>query len=93
MGRVVQSGEPAWTENDTALALEWQDWAAEICPGCGHHLSESTAETHEHAYEARDRVCFACEAKELRVKALSNLENAVTAGRKIGAVLALDEDG
>ena len=91
MGRAIPAGEPAWTEDDTALALEYEDWAAEVCPGCGHHLSESSDASHEHAYEARDRVCFACEAKELRVKALSDTENAVTAGRKIGAVLILDE--
>lgn len=86
MGRVVAPGDPAWTEEDTFLALDYEDWAAQICPGCGHHLSESTHPDHEGAYETHDQVCFACEAKELHAKDIQEKDNAVTAGRKIGVV-------
>jgi hypothetical protein len=89
MGRVVAPGDPAWTEDDTLLALEWQDWSSQICPGCGHHLTDSTDEANH--YETRDRVCFACEAKEQHVKELQENERAVTAGRKVGVVL-IDRD-
>ena len=85
MGRAVKPGEPEWTEDDTLLALEYQDWAAEVCPGCGHHLSDSTDEANH--YETRDRVCFACEAKEVHVTRLSENEHAATAGRKVGVIL------
>jgi hypothetical protein len=84
MGRVPGPGEPRWTEEDTAYALEYEAWAADVCPGCGHHLSESTDE--EHQYDTQDRVCFACEAKETHIKALQENERAVTAGRKVGVI-------
>ncbi|MCA1218703.1 hypothetical protein [Streptomyces sp. 8L] len=93
MGRVAMPGDPVWTEEDTLLALEYTDWAGQICPGCGHHLSESTHPDNEDAYATRDQVCFACEAKEKHVQALQDPDrNAVTAGRKIGVVRRGDDN-
>lgn len=86
MGRIVALGDPAWTEEDTFLALEYQDWAGQICPGCGHHLSESTDPANEFRYETRDQACHACAAKEKHAKDLQESETAVTEGRKIGVV-------
>jgi hypothetical protein len=84
MGRVRGPGEPRWTEEDTALAVEWQRLQQETCGGCGHLLEESLDEATE--YEVRSLVCFACQAKEQAEKALHDNERAATAGRKLVAV-------
>lgn len=91
MGRAVAPADPAWTEEDTLLALEYTDWSAQVCPGCGHHLAESTHPDNEDAYVTRDQVCFACEAKERHIRKLQDPDSrAVTDGRKIGVVLRDD---
>jgi len=62
MGRVPGPGEPRWTEEDTALAVEWQRLRDETCSGCGQPLSEGLDEASEwHLHKLQ---CFACEVKE-----------------------------
>lgn len=40
MGRPVRDGDPQWTDEDIDLALEWSDYQAELCPGCGTHRAD-----------------------------------------------------
>jgi hypothetical protein len=92
MGRAVAAGDAQWTEEDTLLALEYTDWAAQLCPGCGHHLTQSTDPGNEGRYVTHDQVCHACAAKEQHVKDLQDNPRAVTEGRKVGVVLEADDN-
>lgn len=81
MGRVARPGEPRWTAEDTALAIEWQRLSNETCTGCGQPLDQSLDPYAD--YEVHDLVCHGCEAKETRERSLSETKNASTAGRKV----------
>lgn len=73
-GRVVGPGEPMWTPEDTALALEWQDEKRLQCGSCGHHLDETTDDAHARDWVADELMCHACAVTEWRRKALSEQE-------------------
>jgi hypothetical protein len=40
-GRVVERGEPEWTEDDLALLLGLQAYEDALCKGCGHPIDEA----------------------------------------------------
>lgn len=63
-----------WTEQDIALALEWQRDKALKCEGCGHHLDESIPDESARDYEANQMTCHACQVIEWRRTALSEQE-------------------
>lgn len=86
MGRPPEPGEPRWSAEDRALAVEWQRLQGEQCGGCGQPLEQSLDERSQ--YEVHDLVCFACQAKEQTERALSENDNADTAGRKVAVVYA-----
>ncbi|ANZ17453.1 hypothetical protein O1L44_16280 [Streptomyces noursei] len=79
MGRDVAPGEPAWTEEDTALAIEWQRIQDTTCAGCGQPLAECL--TDDGGYETAVVRCHGCKAKEKRAEELGKLSD--TAGVKV----------
>jgi hypothetical protein len=69
VGRPVPGpGEEAWTETDVAYALEWKAIEADRCSGCGQPASESFNPANLDAYGTKDLVCFACQARDLRIE-------------------------
>lgn len=66
-----------WSDQDGLLAAALVQYEADLCPGCGQPLSESTDSSHDpdnrhgtHRYDALDPVrCFACTALEAKVGA------------------------
>lgn len=84
--RVPGPGEPRWTPEDTALAVEWQRLHDEICGGCGQPLSESLDEGS--AYHVKKIMCFACEAREQAEHAMRTADNTRTDGVKVTVAYA-----
>lgn len=82
MGRVPAAGEPRWTEEDTALAVEWTRLQSETCSGCGQPLTDSMDESAE--WDLHKLQCFACEVRE---KAEAAAEKPVP-GRKLSVSYA-----
>ncbi|WP_424216023.1 hypothetical protein ACN20G_28155 (plasmid) [Streptomyces sp. BI20] len=72
MGRAVAAGEGAWTEDDTALAVEWQRIQDETCAGCGQPLSESLED--DGGFVTELIRCHGCKAREERVAELAEAE-------------------
>jgi len=70
MGRVVAPGEPAWTQEDTDLALALTAMEAEVCDGCGHPRSESMDRDAEFAYGAEAMRCHACAARDRKARSM-----------------------
>lgn len=64
LGRVVAPGEPLWLEDDTVAALEWIDYLASLCKGCGQPLAECMDEANDGRYETVPVHCFACAARD-----------------------------
>lgn len=62
-GRVVASGEPVWTQEDTDLALALTAIEAERCE-CGHPRSESMDPALEFDWKAEAIRCHACAARD-----------------------------
>jgi hypothetical protein len=63
LGRTVYPGDPAWLEDDTLAALDWDAWERAKCPGCGQPRDESMAhEDDAPAYEVEVLRCHACSA-------------------------------
>ena len=89
-GRAVAPGEPAWTDDDTALALEWRAEKNLICEGCGHHLDE-TVPADVRQYRAAEMTCRACQVIDWRREALGQQETDM-AGRRIYAVKGAHDD-
>ena len=64
-GRLVETvtvTESPWTDEDRALALEWQAEQRLRCPGCGQPRDESVGIHADEAYEAKARTCHGCAA-------------------------------
>ncbi|MGA5629794.1 hypothetical protein ACPCTH_33500 [Streptomyces cellulosae] len=72
MGRQVKPGQAEWTEEDTALAVEWQRMQDEKCRGCGQPVTESLDDAG--GYETELVRCFACQALEERRAELAKEE-------------------
>jgi len=64
LGRVVGPGEPEWLAEDTEAALEWIDYVASLCKGCGEPLAECLDPENDGAYEAIPVQCHACAARD-----------------------------
>lgn len=71
LGRVVQPGEPLWTDEDREWALALYEEERDACPGCGHPRSESMRPDAEFTYVAEVARCHACtplEAKKAQMR-------------------------
>lgn len=62
LGRIVGPGEPLWLHEDRMWALAWDHVEQDRCGGCGHPLSETTAEDADDAYLGHAIRCQACKA-------------------------------
>lgn len=63
LARSVTTSEPRWTEQDRAEMLALSVYRAELCPGCGQPLAESTAHYEVGPeYETHRTTCRACAA-------------------------------
>jgi hypothetical protein len=52
-----------WTDEDRKAALELAAYESELCPGCGHPMSETTAPENEFKYRAELPIrCHRCTA-------------------------------
>jgi hypothetical protein len=59
--RSVTHVEAEWDEKERAWALALLDVEADVCPGCGHPLSETTDPDAEGGYEVEEPTrCHAC---------------------------------
>src|SRR5437773_8731894 len=70
-GRLVRSEtESEWTSDDREAALGLLAWEADLCPGCGHPLSETTKWENSDRYVPRPYiVCHRCVAIDIAAKA------------------------
>ena len=64
---------------DTDAALEWVDYKASLCTGCGRPRSE-TFDPDGPEYVAEAWCCFACEERDQKAKAWREDEHADPAG-------------
>lgn len=75
--RGYQAPGEVWRDQDGLLAAALIQYEADLCPGCGHPLSESTDRENDpdnrhgsHRYDALDPVrCFACTVVEAKASA------------------------
>lgn len=58
-GRVVRPGEPQWLAEDTETAVAFEQWAGQICGGCGLHPLDWPSERDE-TWKGRIDTCFGC---------------------------------
>lgn len=73
-GRVVEmvtTRESEWDDEDRGLLYALEDYEADLCPGCGHPLSQSLHRegVPDPVYQAAYAVCLGCVAKERAQKA------------------------
>ena len=55
--------DPEWTPRDRELALALAAYEAQCCPGCGHHLAETTRPEAEDEYLPGEAIrCHRCTA-------------------------------
>jgi superfamily II helicase len=60
---------PGWTEEDRKAALELAVYESELCPGCGHPMSETMAPENEFQYKADLPFrCHRCTTTELAME-------------------------
>lgn len=69
-GRVVRPGEPAWTQQDTDLAIAITEIEAERCDGCGHPVGESMDPDTEFGWKADALRCHACAARDRKARGM-----------------------
>ncbi len=70
LGRTVYPGDPGWLPDDTLAALDWQEYEATRCSGCGQPRDECMAhEDDAPAYEVTMTRCHACSAAAAEGKA------------------------
>jgi hypothetical protein len=65
---------------DTDAALEWIDYQASLCSGCGLPRHETMARANEERYDVERIVCHACKVQGSRARADAESENTDTAG-------------
>jgi len=72
--RLVRSEtESQWTRDDREAALALLAWEADLCPGCGQPLTETTDPANEERYVARPPLlCHRCVATESAAKKWEN---------------------
>lgn len=63
-GRIVDPGEPLWTQEDTDLAVALTEIEGERCPGCGHSRVESMNPDNEFDFVATPAKCHACATRD-----------------------------
>jgi hypothetical protein len=68
-----------WLAEDVEAALEWAEWKASLCPGCGNPKHESFAADGPN-YEAEAWRCRACEARDKKASIWARDEHADTSG-------------
>lgn len=64
---------------DIEAALEWADWRATLCTGCGRPRDESF-DPDGPEYVAEAWCCFACEARDQKMKEWREDDTADQAG-------------
>lgn len=69
-----------WLDEDTAAALEWIDYEASLCSGCGHPRAESFDPKNAFEYDAEPLQCHACKARDERAAARNKKPNTDHAG-------------
>jgi hypothetical protein len=72
--------DPEWLEADTEAALEWAEYEASICTGCGHPRGESFDRKRYNAYTAEVIRCHACAAREREAETWQRDKNSDMAG-------------
>lgn len=82
-GRVVEPGEPVWTQEDTDIAVALTVIEATSCPGCGHPRDESFAPANEEAYKAEALRCYACAARDRAAHKVSDSAGLYTVARRL----------
>lgn len=68
-----------WLPEDTEAALEWADYQATLCTGCGRRRDESFNPDGPD-YEAEAWCCFACQARDHKAHEWREDNNADPAG-------------
>lgn len=53
-----------WLPEDTEAALEWADFEASLCAGCGNPRDECMSPDADGTYEAVPFHCFACATRD-----------------------------
>ena len=61
---MVEAGEPAWTDEDRAWVLAWQEYEADLCNGCGDSMKVTTDPANQFAYGGEPVRCHRCAAQE-----------------------------
>lgn len=61
-----------WLDEDFESALEWIEYEASLCSGCGHPRSETFDPANHGAYEAVPLQCFACAARDAENRAAAD---------------------
>lgn len=79
-------GEPAWTEEDRDLALEWQHEQSLIHQPCGQPL-DLTGPDHARAWVGEEVTCEACSAIAKRRRGL--IQNAQESGDHVDGVVVI----
>jgi hypothetical protein len=68
-GRIVNPGDPLWSQDDTDLAVALTEIDGERHT-CGHPRSESMDPAHEFDWEAEAVRCHACAARDRAARAV-----------------------
>lgn len=76
LSATVTTVEPEWDDEDRALLYALEDYEADLCPGCGHPMSESLHRegVPDPQYQAAYAVCLGCVAKERAQKAADDAD-------------------
>ena len=85
---MIEPGEPYWLPEDTEAAMEWMDYKASLCDGCGHPREESFDKANFEKYVATAMQCHACAARDRHSSAMSSGE-----GDSSGMYYAVERPG
>lgn len=73
-----------WLDEDREWALAWQDHQRDLCGGCGHSLTVTTAPSSQFGYAGEVVRCHACAAQQRTLRAFTDGD-----GDTAGALVAM----
>lgn len=84
-GRVVEvvrttASDSQWLDEDIDAALEWVEFKASLCGGCGRRRTETFDPSNEERYDVEALRCHACAARDRAAKSFHHDEHADTSG-------------
>jgi predicted Fe-S protein YdhL (DUF1289 family) len=62
--------EPQWLPEDFEAALDWAEFEANKCPGCGRQRDECFADDGPD-YEGEALVCWSCHARDVKAQQMT----------------------